>query len=277
MKHLKKALYWAAFERRVLRDARAVLFTNDEEMRLARQSFAAYRCREHAVGFGTSRPGVDPAEARRAFLSAYPALDGKRVLLFLGRIDAKKGCDLLIDAFAAIAQCDSRLHLVMAGPAGDALGSGLRALVRRRGVGDRVTWTGMLSGIMKWGAFHAAEVFALPSHQENFGVAVAEALACGVPVAISNKVNLWRDIVEDDVGWVADDTRAATQAALQRWLATDPSVLPAMRERARRTFAARYDLLIQAPRLLCALERELAGARQMRTDPASAGATLTAR
>ncbi len=58
----------------------------------------------------------------------------------------------------------------------------------------------MLTGDLKWGAFRAAEAFVLPSHQENFGIAVVEALACGKPVLISDKVNIWREIVEDGAG-----------------------------------------------------------------------------
>ena len=75
----------------------------------------------------------------------------------------------------------------------------------------------MLQGDAKWGAFYAAEVFALPSHQENFGVAVAEALACGTPVLISNKVNIWQEIAEDGVGLVEEDDLEGTTRLLERW------------------------------------------------------------
>lgn len=76
----------------------------------------------------------------------------------------------------------------------------------------------MLSGAVKWGAFHSAEAFVLPSHQENFGIAVVEALACGVPVLISNRVNIWREIEEDGAGFVEDDTAEGVGRLLTRWL-----------------------------------------------------------
>ena len=84
---------------------------------------------------------------------------------------------------------------------------------------DRITWTGMLAGEAKWSAIQAADVFALPSHQENFGIAVVEALALGVPVLISDKVNIWREIVNDGAGFAESDTLAGTVQSLSRWLA----------------------------------------------------------
>ncbi len=91
LKHLKKLLYWPWGEYRVLRDAAAVCFTCEEEMILARQSFALYKAREAVVSYGTSAPAGDPDTQRAAFLGAYPALQGKRLLLFLSRHPCEKG------------------------------------------------------------------------------------------------------------------------------------------------------------------------------------------
>jgi glycosyltransferase involved in cell wall biosynthesis len=91
LKHLKKWLYWPWAEYRVLRDARAVLFTCEEERRLARESFALYRCRELVVNYGTAPPDGDVVRQRAAFLDRFPAIREKTLLLFLGRIHPKKG------------------------------------------------------------------------------------------------------------------------------------------------------------------------------------------
>src|SRR5262245_29706315 len=116
LKHLKKSLYWPWAEYRVLRDARAVFFTCEDERLLSRESFSRYRANEVGVSYGTPGPSGDPALQRSAFLERFPELRDRRSLLFLSRIHPKKGCDLLIDAFAAVAGLDPSLHLVMAGP-----------------------------------------------------------------------------------------------------------------------------------------------------------------
>jgi glycosyltransferase involved in cell wall biosynthesis len=248
LKHLKKLLYWPWAEYRVLRDAAAVLFTSEEEKRLARESFSPYRCNEVVLNYGTAAPDVDLQMARRDFLDAFPQLQGKRFLLFLGRLHEKKGCELLIQAFAALrnSQPDARsYHLVMAGPCAD---EGyllhLKNLTAKAfgGAEMPVTFSGMLTGNLKWGAFSGADAFVLPSHQENFGVAVVEALACATPVLISNKVNIWREIVDDGAGFAEEDDRDGTTHLLERWIRTLAAEREAMRTSARNCFAQRFEI-----------------------------------
>ncbi|MEP6822166.1 MAG: glycosyltransferase, partial [Chthoniobacterales bacterium] len=246
LKHWKKLLYWRWAEYRVLRDAAAVLFTSEEERRLARESFSSYRCREEVVNYGTAAPNVNLAEAREHFLATFPRLRGQRVLLFLSRVAEKKGCDLLLHAFAEIRrQGNSDLHLVIAGPpANERYLAELQSIARETLGADvaetAVTFPGMLTGALKWGAFSAAEAFVLPSHQENFGIAVVEAMACGTPVLISNQVNIWHEIVTDGAGYAEDDNLSGTTRLMERWLQTTPEEKVAMQENARLCFARRF-------------------------------------
>ncbi|MEO5721259.1 MAG: glycosyltransferase [Chthoniobacterales bacterium] len=243
LKHLKKLLYWTCAESRVLRDAAAVLFTSEEERRLARKSFPFYRCRKVVVNYGTAAPETELEPAREEFLERWPHLRGKRLLLFLSRLHEKKGCDLLIEAFAKVQRDD--LHLVIAGPPADEsyLAMLQRLVATHFPTGESpVTFVGMLSGNLKWGAFGAAEALVLPSHQENFGIAVVEALGCGTPVLISNKVNIWREIVEDGAGLAENDDVAGTERLLTRWLALSDAETTAMGAAARRSFTARFEL-----------------------------------
>ncbi len=242
LKHLKKWLYWPWAEYRVLRDADAVLFTSEEECSLARESFWLYRCNERVVNYGTSAPPKDSACQKAAFLATFPETQGKRLILFLSRIHPKKGCDQLIEAFSSVAARDNKLHLVLAGPDNTQWRSGLVTLAQKVGIQDRITWTGMLSGDLKWGAYRAAEVFVLPSHQENFGIVVAEALACGVPVLISNKVNIWREVLADNAGMVADDTLRGTEQLLNDWLDLPSDAHEAYRKQATLTFRSRFNM-----------------------------------
>jgi glycosyltransferase involved in cell wall biosynthesis len=251
LKHLKKLLYWPWGEYRVLRDAAAVLFTSEEERQLARESFALYKCKEVVVNYGTAAP-VNLEVAREAFFAALPRLRGERFFLFLGRLHEKKGCDLLIEAYAQIRNSSERVHLVMAGPC--AQPDYLRHLQQIAAATDgMISFPGMLTGDVKWGALSAAEAFVLPSHQENFGIAVAEALACGTPVLISNKVNIWREIEADGAGYVENDDLAGTGNLLKRWLATAPDARSAMGENARKSFANRFEIERATDSLLTAI------------------------
>lgn len=242
LKHLKKWLYWSWAEYRVLRDAQAVLFTCEEERILARQSFWLYKCNEIVVNYGTASPLGDPAAQRQIFLEHFPELRNKRLFLFLSRIHEKKGCDLLIEAFAKVIGSNNALHLVMAGPDQTGWQAELQAQAEKLGIAQNITWTGMLSGDLKWGAFQAAEVMVLPSHQENFGIVVAEAMACGVPVLISNKVNIWREVAADGAGVVANDDLNGTTQLLQKWLVMSPDEQESMQKQAKQCFNKRFEI-----------------------------------
>jgi glycosyltransferase involved in cell wall biosynthesis len=242
LKHLKKWLYWPWAEYRVLRDAAAVIFTCEEERRLARQSFWLYKAREVIGSYGTSAPPMNTRALTTGFTAAFPELQDKRLLLYLGRIHEKKGGDLLIEAFARVLGDAPDLHLVMAGPGDESIVSELKGRAERLGLSSRITWTGMLSGDLKWGAFYASDAFCLPSHQENFGIAVVEALACGKPVLISDKVNIWREITQDGAGLVGSDTLDGTAATLRRWLALPRADVTAMRTAALHCFQQRFQI-----------------------------------
>src|SRR4030081_1780125 len=95
---------------------------------------------------------------------------------------------------------------------------------------------------MKWGAIHSSEVFVLPSHQENFGIAVAEALAVGLPALISNKVNIWREVLSDRAGLVAEDTLQGTSELFRSYLALSKDEKAGMRQRSCDCFEKRFEV-----------------------------------
>jgi glycosyltransferase involved in cell wall biosynthesis len=240
-KHLKKWLYWAGAEYWILRGARAVFFTCEEEKRLARESFWLYRANEAVVALGIEEPPGAAERQMAAFHDTYPQLRGRRLLLFLGRVHPKKGVDLLTQAFSAPARVRGALALMIVGPCERNFLPSMRAHSGLEAAAVQIQ-TGMLTGDLKWGALRAADAFILPSHQENFGLAVVEALACGTPVLISNKVNIWREILEDGAGLVAEDTLAGVNELLARWEAVTPEQRADFSCRARRCFEARFQI-----------------------------------
>jgi glycosyltransferase involved in cell wall biosynthesis len=137
--------------------------------------------------------------------------------------------------------------LVLAGPDDEDLAPSLRALSRQLGIDARVRFTGMLRGDDKLGALAAAGVWALPSHTENFGVAVVEAMAAGLPVVISPQVNIARDVAAADAGIACKRTPEAFAAHIGALL-DDETKRRALGESAR-AFARRYDWSRVAPQL----------------------------
>ena len=128
----------------------------------------------------------------------------------------RRGLDLLVPAFARLAQKDTML--VIAGPDNDGYGDKVRQMVAENKLEDRVIFAGMLYGADRVAALADADLFCLPSYQENFGIAVVEALAAGTPAIISDQVNLFADVLEAEVGGAVPCKVEPLVAELDRWL-----------------------------------------------------------
>ena len=213
IKHIKKQVYWWLRQEKILRQANAVCFTTDEERRLARKTFWPYHCMEKLTGLGIRNPPAPCAE--KGFLNTtFPQLKGRKFLLYLGRIHPKKGLDMLIKSFSAISS-ENEL-LVIAGPI-DKSDSYYKQLLRESTKSKNIIWAGMVEGDLKWEMLRQADALILPSHQENFGIVVAEALSVGTPVFITNKVNLWREVDSYGAGIVVLDSQAGIDQLIRSW------------------------------------------------------------
>jgi glycosyltransferase involved in cell wall biosynthesis len=259
LKHVKKWIYWILAQYWVLRAASRVMFTTELERNLATKTFWLWHWNPMVVSYGADPQMPDIDELVPAFYERCPELNvddaGRSYLLFLSRIHPKKGCDLLLQAFAAVAPAHPKLHLIMAGPDATGMRTDLQSIVDQAGLADRVHWPGMLKGDAKWGAFAVSDAFVLPSHQENFGIAVAEALACGRPVLISDQINIAPEIEADGCGIVEHDTLEGTILLLERWLALNPEEREAMQQQAKITFSRRYDMRRNSALILRIFER----------------------
>jgi glycosyltransferase involved in cell wall biosynthesis len=255
LKHLAKQLIWPVSEGVLMNRAAAVLFTTEEERDLAANAFWPYRIKADLVPYGSVDAPDRPAQQIAAFHAALPALRQRRYLLFLSRIHRKKGCDLLVKAFASLAFEHPTLDLVMAGPDQVGWKAELQEIAASLGVAERIHWPGMIDGDVKWGAYRACEAFVLPSHSENFGVVVAEAAACGRPLLITNKVNLWSAVAASRAGFVEEDTLDGTVRMLSRFVSLDPAEKDAMGRRARQCFEDNFRIDAAAARFIDVLRR----------------------
>ena len=231
LKHIKKQVYWLFRESKILSNAKAVCFTTEEEQKLARNTFFPYECNEVVTGLGVKSSSINVNDSYLTFLSKFPELKNKKCLLYLGRFHPKKGVDILIDSFLKSKKKDEML--VLAGPR-DNPDSYLRNLTKlSERNSNSIIWTGMLRDELKWGALYHADALILPSHQENYGMVVAESLSVGTPVFLTNKVNLWNEVISAGAGFVANDDPRGINNLLKKWVAGEHNQ---MKEKAIRCF-----------------------------------------
>jgi glycosyltransferase involved in cell wall biosynthesis len=136
-------------------------------------------------------PGAQLASGRFAGVGLSEAK-----LLFLSRIHVKKGVECLIEAAAELKKRGKNCTVLIAGPGEEEYIRRLRALAREKGLGDQVHFLGMVRGEEKLSLFQCAALFVLPTQQENFGLALIEAMACGTAVVTTRGVDLWRELEE---------------------------------------------------------------------------------
>jgi glycosyltransferase involved in cell wall biosynthesis len=232
----------ALWQRRLLERAAILHVTTDEEARLLEDVAPEVPRAVVPIGIDWHELGrLPPPDAFRRRV-----LNGRQgdIVLFLGRLTHKKGLDVLVEGFARAHAPDA--VLAIAGPDDEGLREGLEALADRAGVGSRVVFTGMLDGEEKLAALAGADVWALASHSENFGVAVVEALAASRSVLISPAVNIAQEVRMSQAAAIADPVPQAFGSALTSLLADQDRRIE-LGVRARR-FAVRYDWGEVAPK-----------------------------
>ena len=258
LKSIRNNLYWKIIEQNIVNNVDGILFTCREENILARQTFKQYNPkRELVVGLGVKKPPAYDPKMEEEFIKKCPKLSGKvPYILFLSRIHPKKGVDMLIRAYEKISQ-KSQEHskfpkLVIAGPGLESLyGLEMQKMVNNSPtIRNSVFFPGMLTGNAKWGAFYNSSFFVLPSHQENFGIAVVEAMACGKSVVLTRQVNIWREIVDGGGGAAADDNQQGIEILLEKFISCSIEETKASGVRAFDLFNNEFSILPAARKLL---------------------------
>ena len=200
-KRFKKKTYAALIQRRILNGAAAIHAIYQEEAK-------------HVRAFGVESPvtvipnGINPEEfqglpAREEMERMYPDLEGKRVLLFLGRIHPKKGLGILARAFSKIIMGRENVHLVIAGPDSEGYQIQVEKALASEGITGMTTFTGTLTGKEKLAALSRADIFVLPSYSEGFSIAILEAMICSLPVIITHQCH-FLEVADAKAGIVID-------------------------------------------------------------------------
>lgn len=259
LKAARNWLYWKLIESKVVNEADGLLFTCESELLLARRPFRPYHPKKEInIGYGVQRPPLFQEAMDVAFRAKCPGLGNQPYFLFLSRIHEKKGIDHLVQAYAKLLERYSSTgtgtsllpKLVIAGPGLDTdYGKQIQEMATvSAALSTALFFPGMLAGSEKWGAFYGCTAFILPSHQENFGIAVAEALSCGKPVLISYQVNIWREIVENGAGIAADDSTDGAELLMDAWMKLSEVSKKQMEEKAQKCFEQEFEISTAAER-----------------------------
>ncbi len=273
LKAVRNWFYWKLIEKNVVNQADGLLFTCEAELLLARQTFSPYLPKKELVaGLGVEEPPAATPAIQEVFINKFASLQSNPYLLFISRIHEKKGVDLLVDAYinySAITPNENKADtdasfinpktvvpkLVIAGPGIETTyGQKIYADAKRfNQTEEKMFFPGMLTGDTKWAAFYHCEAFILPSHQENFGIAVVEALACGKPVLISNQINIHTEISRANAGIIADDTKEGTKQLLEKWNNLSPQEKQQMSLNARQCYEEYFAVEPAAKKLIDAV------------------------
>jgi glycosyltransferase involved in cell wall biosynthesis len=192
---IKKSAYLKLFDKNLLRHAAAISFTTEEEAKLA------YRVKHQSNGVVIPL-GVKLIEDGSQKQEDFPFPGDKKIILFLSRLDQKKGLDLLLPSLVRLGDARDDFLCVIAGSGDETYEAKIKAEVKTKKLEDVVWLSGFVKGNQKYQLLKRAHCFVLPSYQENFGISVVEAMSAGCPVIISDQVNIHREVSDSCAGRV---------------------------------------------------------------------------
>jgi glycosyltransferase involved in cell wall biosynthesis len=234
-KRLKKLVYLGLFGRSLLTRAAAIHFTADDERDQAGEVLQNLRsmvapCLVDLTSY-YQLPGREHARRELSCLSA-----DRPNILFLSRLHPKKGVELLLHAMIALTARNLRLNLIVAGPEDPAVAGyelHLRQMAAKLGVAASVHFIGMIKGELKISLSQASDLYILPTYQENFGIALVEAMACGTPVITTKNVDTWRELQQGGEVYITDTDPGSIADTIEEAL-SDRGALTQRGERGRR-------------------------------------------
>jgi glycosyltransferase involved in cell wall biosynthesis len=200
-KRLAKQLYAQVLERPNLQGSSAIHFTSDQEAKIS-ERFGVHTI-DWVIPLGVQLP--NPEQTPEVLRSQYKIPADRPILLYMSRIEPKKGFDLLIPALTKLAK-ETDFHFILAGgnPQDPEYAEEVKTHIQQAIPAERLTIAGFVSGGAKRDLLELADLFVLPSYYENFGIAVAEAMSVGTPVVISDQVHIHSDINHSESGWVCE-------------------------------------------------------------------------
>lgn len=257
----KKWPYYKLVAERAVKGAAAIHYTTKDEAEKCHSSLGLVN-QAIVIPNGIDMTEFNDFPVRKSLRERYPSLKDKKIILFLGRVHWIKGLDILVSAFSKLARQRDDVHLLIVGNDEGRYSEKVKGWIRDYGMkyvdygvmkqarGDRyeavidrrkvkVTFTGMLKGRVKLEALAGSDIFVLPSYSENFGIAVIEAMACGLPVVISDQVGIYKEVAKAKAG-VVIETDVMQLAEAMANLLDNPDSCEEIGENGRRLVEERF-------------------------------------
>lgn len=254
-KRLKKQIYMTAIQRGILQKSAALHAITQAESNRIRQLEIETPVAMIPNGIHTEE--FENLPDRSQFVSRYPELENRLIVLFLGRIQQKKGLDILAQAFGNLVRTRHDVRLVVAGPDEDNTLTEIKTILKSQGALEKAVFPGMLTGEQKLEALGAADIFALTSYSEGFSVALLEALSAGLPLVITDECN-FPEVGDSRAGFVVRPNDSETASALMSLL-DSADLRREMSENARRLVRSNYTWERIAEKMFTLYENVIAG------------------
>lgn len=244
-KKIKKQIYWFLFEKKNLLNSKSILVTSKGEKSSLDKTFVNTNgIKKIVIRYGIFKPKINKKKVLAKFYKKFPKLKNKNFYLFLGRFHEKKGCETLIKSAKLIEQ-EFKDKILLAGPQnGTNYERKIKKLSINYNLNKKIIFSDMLTNEIKWGAILASKAMVLSSHGENFGVSLVESMSLGRPVLTTNKVNIYKEILIDKAGFIANDNVNDFSNILKKFNKLKKDELKILSNNAHRCFTKNFDLSI---------------------------------
>lgn len=255
----KKKLYFSFLEKPLLQSSQALQMTASTESRHVKS--LGLKTRLVFIPNGIHRQDFVSLPSSEIFYQEFPQTRDKTLIIFLGRIDPKKGLDLLAPAFAQALKKFPDAHLIVAGPDNTGFLPTAESYFIKAGCRDAVTFTGMLTGTLKYAALAAAHIYVAPSYSEGFSMSVLEGMATGLPCVITTGCNFPEAGTAKAASIVDIDADKIADALIQ--LLQDPIAAKEMGDRAREFILDNYTWDHIASKMISVYENIIQGNKHL--------------
>ena len=242
-KKIKKQIYWYLIEYKNLQKADSILLTSIGERKCLKNTYVKTdKLNTKIIKYGMFKKNINQKSAINKFNLKFPFLKKVNFYLFLGRFHEKKGCEIIIESIYRFSN-KIKTPVLLAGPMlNTTYERFLKSLVKKYNLKNKIIFSDAIFDEIKWGAILNCRAMLLPSHGENFGVAIAEALSVGKPVIITKKVNIASIISKYKAGYTLSDNVKSFSKGLKKFEKLNHSSLNKISKNAKLCFDENFNL-----------------------------------